>query len=192
MNVIKKFNKIKNNKAFNIGFMVIKAFSALLIAVVVCIIFVQRISDNKINLGGYGMFTVITASMAPEYNVWDMVISKKIDPNDIKIGDDVVYQGKVDDFAGKIVTHRVINIDEKDGQRTFTTKGIANPIEDPKITGDQIYGKVTFKSEILSFLSKIINNIYGFYFIVFVPFVIMVFFEIIDVINDREKRKKRG
>ena len=33
---------------------------------------------------------------------------KNINTEEIVVGDDVVYRGMKDDFAGKIVTHRVI------------------------------------------------------------------------------------
>ena len=51
-------------------------------------------------------------------------------------------------------------------------------------------GKVIYKSVILSFLSHIVNNIYGFYFAVFIPLVIIIFLEILDVINERKKSNR--
>lgn len=184
-------NKIKNNKIINVILMFLKVISAFLIIIVVSIVFVQRVSDNKITIGGIGIFTIVSESMAPEYEVWDMIVSKEIDPSSIKVGDDVVYLGKQGDFENKIVTHRVIEVKGSSDNKQFVTKGIANDIEDPVIDGDQVYGKVLFKSNILSFLSKLINNLYGFYFIVFVPFVIMLFIEIMDIVNEKEELKKR-
>ena len=107
--------KIKSNKVLKISMMIIKAIVSFFVILVISIIFVQRISNNKITLGGYSIYTIITESMAPEYKVYDMVIAKKNDPKTIKIGDDVVYLGKKSDFAGKIVTHRVIDIKTKNG-----------------------------------------------------------------------------
>ncbi len=185
-----KINKIKNNKLLSMFYRILRIISVFLIVAVVCIIFVQRISNNKVTVAGYSIYTVVSESMVPEYNLWDMIIIKKTDPSEIKIGDDVVYQGKVGDFADKIVTHRVIEWKYSDNSYKFITKGIANDIEDPEIDENQIYGKVLYKSFILSTLSKIINNLYGFYFIVFIPFVIMLFFEIIDIVNERERLKK--
>ncbi|MGM9879243.1 MAG: signal peptidase I [Bacilli bacterium] len=188
--MIDKINKIKENKVFNTIMMFLKVISAFLIIVVVSIVFVQRVSDNKVTIGGIGIFTIVSESMSPEYEVWDMIISKEADPSSIKVGDDVVYLGKEGAFADKIVTHRVIEIKDSSGKRQFVTKGIANDIEDPAINEDQVYGKVLFKSSILSFLSKLINNLYGFYFIIFVPFVIMLFIEIIDIVNEKEELKR--
>ena len=184
-----KLKQIKENKGLKIGFMIVKALMTFLIILIVSIIFVQRISNNKVTIGGYSMFTIVTESMVPKYEVGDMLLAKKTAFEDIKVGDDLVYLGKEGAFNGKVVTHQVIDI-EKDGDKyLYHTKGIANTIEDPVVDSSQIYGVVVAKSNILSFLSKIVNNIYGFYFIVFIPFAVMIFFEFIYIIHDKDKIK---
>ena len=83
-----------------------------------------------------------------------------------------------------------IKIDTSNGKRTFHTKGIANEFEDPLVEESQVMGKVIMKSTILSFISKIVNNPYGFYFVIFVPFAILLVMEIIDFIEDRKDSQK--
>lgn len=58
--------------------------------VVVCL---QRFSDNKISFFNYRMFTVISGSMKPKYDIGDVLISKKEDPSKIKVGDTISYLG---------------------------------------------------------------------------------------------------
>ena len=181
--------KIKNNKFINIFIKIIKAIVTLFIIFVVSIIFIQRISDNKISLGGISIYTIITPSMVPKYNIGDMVIARKVDVNNLKKGDDVVYLGNKDDFAGKIITHEIMDIDNDNGNLLFHTKGIANDIEDPIVSENQIMGKVIYKSKVLSLISKIVNNTYGFYFVIFVPFTILVAMEIIDAINEKKHKE---
>ena len=188
-NVNNKIKRIKDNKIFNVLIMLTKAISTFLIILVICVVFIQRISNNEMTLGGYSIYTVVSESMVPEYKVWDMVVVKKTNPETINVGDDVVYLGKEGTFTNKIVTHRVIEIDKSSNEIKFTTKGLANDIADPVIEEDQIYGKVLFKSDVLSFFSKLINNLYGFYFVIFIPFVIILFFEILDIVKEREQIK---
>lgn len=180
--------KVKNNKALRILYMTFKAITTLVIVLVITIIFIQRVSNNKLNLFGFSMYTIITESMVPKYQVYDMIIAKEVDVSSIEVGDDVVYLGEKDDFKDKIVTHQVIKIDENTGK--FHTKGLANNTEDPLINGDQIMGKVIYKSKLLSFISKVVNNPYGFYFVIFVPFSILVVMEVIDIVNERRSLKK--
>ena len=151
--------KIKNNKVLRILAMIIKAIVSFFIIIVVSIIFIQRISDNKLTLGGYSIYTIITESMVPKYNVGDMVIAKKIPITELKVNDDIVYLGNKNDFAGKIVTHQIIEIEKKGNELYFHTKGIANMIEDPLVEENQILGKVIMKGTILSLISKIVFKI---------------------------------
>ena len=182
--------KIKNNKVLRILAMIIKAIVSFFIIIVVSIIFIQRISDNKLTLGGYSIYTIITESMVPKYNVGDMVIAKKTPITELKVNDDIVYLGNKNDFAGKIVTHQIIEIEKKGNELYFHTKGIANMIEDPLVEENQILGKVIMKGTILSLISKIVNNPYGFYFVIFVPFAILLVMEIIDFIEEKKERKE--
>lgn len=180
--------KIKENKTLNILYKIIKALIALAIILIVFIIVVQRIFNNNISIGGYRIFTIVTESMVPEYNVYDIIISKEIDANKIKVGDDVVYLGKVDTFSGKIITHRVIDIDNSSSPIKYTTQGIANSIADPEIDETQIYGIVLGKSKVLSLISKAVNNPIGFYLLILIPTALLIFSEIIGFINDKKEK----
>ena len=187
---VKRIEKIINNKVFKGIAIGLKAITSTLIIIVISIIFIQRVSDNKVTLFGYSMFTIVSESMVPKYEIRDMVIAKKVVAEDIKIGDDVVYLGEESNLNGKIVTHQVIKKEYKNGKYIFQTKGLANEVEDPEIEYDQILGKVLKKSNLLSLLSHVVNNAYGFYFIIFVPFAILLFFEINDIMKEKKLIKE--
>lgn len=159
---------------YNILYTILVVLTLLMLVTVV----IQKVSNNDFALGGIRIFNVATGSMVPKYQVGDILISKSTDPKDIKIGDDVVYLGNKGDFTGKVVTHQVIDI-EQDGEKyNFHTKGLANDEEDPVIEQNQILGKILYKTVVLSYISKLINNLYSFYFIIFVPIAIILFIEI--------------
>lgn len=185
-----KLAKIYNNKILKTIFKTIKVIATVFIVALAAVILVQRVSNNKLSIGGIQIFTVVSESMVPKYNVFDMLIAKKVEAKDLKVGDDLVYIGKVGSFKDKIVTHEIINIGSKNGKYEFVTKGIANDIEDPLVSEDQIYGKVIYKTKFLSWCSKLINSLYGFYFIIFVPMVILIFVEVLEELNIRAKRRE--
>lgn len=170
--------KIKNNKVLNLIGNILYVLLFIIVILLLIVVILQRVSDNSISLGGYRLFTVATGSMEPKYKVGDILISKQIDPNEIQIGDDIVYKGDEGSFKDKVVTHQVISIREENGDKKITTKGIANTEEDPEIDSSQVYGKVIYKVQTLSFISQIIKNIYIFYFIIFVPIAIIIFRQI--------------
>lgn len=174
----KILKKIKENKALRTIGNILYILLFIIIILLLIVVILQRVSDNSISLGGHRLFTVSTGSMEPKYKVGDILISKQINPNEIQIGDDVVYKGNKGSFKDKVVTHQVISIREEDGTKKITTKGIANTEEDPEIDASQVYGKVIYKVKTLSFISQIIKNIYLFYFIIFVPIAIIIFRQI--------------
>ena len=187
---MKFIERIKNNKFLKGASLVLKGVTSIVIIFVICIIFIQRVSNNKVTLGGLSMYTIVSESMKPKYEIYDMIIAKKVDSSTIKVGDDVVYMGEKSTLKDKIVTHQVIKKDYKNGKYIFQTKGINNDIADPEIEGRQILAVVVSKSNILSMISHIVNNSYGFYFIIFVPFVVLLFFEIIDIKKEKMALKE--
>ncbi len=186
--------KIMDNKIFKIVYGTIKFIFVLLLALYVGFLVFQKFSNNS-SLMGYRVFTIATGSMEPVYDVGDVLLVKESSYESLKVGDDVTYIGETGDFKDRIVTHRIIAINREDG--TLQTKGVANDEADPIIKKDRLYGKVSHKFVILSFLTKIIRTKVGFYFIVFVPLVLVIFLEIADVVtqakddseNDEEEQE---
>ncbi len=164
----------------NILYAILFIIALLMLGVVV----LQRITDNSVSLGGYRIFIVATGSMEPKYLVSDVLISKEVDPAEINVGDDVVYKGKEGTFKDRVVTHQVIEKWQDDGTYKFITKGIANIEQDPEITANQIYGKILGKVKTLSYIGKVIQNIYIFYFFIFIPIAIIIYRQIKNIVYD--------
>ena len=181
------YTKLMNNRKFQIGKKIFNILITVLLVLIFFVILVHKVSGNRFNLGGYGVYTIATGSMEPEYKVKDLILAGKKDVKDIMVGDDVVYLGNEGSVAGKIITHRVINKEEKDGKYYFYTKGIANELTDPEIDETQILGVVKHKLHILSFCSHIVNSTYGLIFLVVVPFILFVFFEGKHYIDENNK-----
>lgn len=182
--------KIKENRMLKILFDIFKTLLTGFLVIIVLIIGIQRFTNNNFAIGGIRIFTIISESMYPEYEIGDMIIAKEVAYDKIQVGDNVVYNGLEKDFNGKIVTHKVIKKESTDKGYKFITKGTNNSIEDPEISESQIIGKVIYKTMLLSFVSKLINNTTMFFVLVFIPFALLVFFEIVDVLDDRKKEKE--
>ena len=130
--------------------------------------------------------------MIPKYQIGDVILVKEKDANNIKVGDDVTYLGEAASVKGLLITHRVIDIEEKDGKRIFHTKGIANNLEDPAITGNQINGVVQTKLYVLTFICNLLVNKYIFYFCGIVPLSIYAGFRIFKGRHDAEKIEREN
>ena len=180
---MKRVNKLKENKALKIILNILYWILVIFTLATLIIVILQRTSNNSLSAGGFRIFNVVTESMMPKYKIGDVLLSRAIDTNNIKVGDDVVYNGEKGEFAGKIVTHRVIDIEiDENGERIFHTQGIANLIEDPEIVGRQIMGVIVGKIPLLSQISIVSSNLYSFYFIIFLPLAVLIGLELRKVL----------
>ena len=88
------------------------------------------INQNEVpSVGGWLPLIVLTDSMQPEIDGGDLIICHTIEAEEIKTGDVIAFF----DPAGNgtsIVTHRVIEIVEENGELSFRTKGDNNNAED--------------------------------------------------------------
>lgn len=100
---------------------------------------------------GHRFYQVLTDSMAPQadspkggFYSGDIVIVKLMNGSEVKEGDIVTFQvGEGDRY----LTHRMVErLDELNGESGdyIVTKGDANKSNDPPISADRVYGKVTF------------------------------------------------
>lgn len=178
--------KIKENKIlrFILGF--IKTIITLVLILMLAVILVQRFSSNNFSVGGIRVFTIISNSMLPYYEAGDILILKEENPSNIKIDDNVTYIGKTGQVKGLVVTHKVIDKREEDGKYYFTTKGTNNEIADPEIDESQIYGKVVYKTVLLSALCKIMLKPAG-YYILFMLVALVVSYQIVSTIFNKDE-----
>lgn len=184
--------KINAKKIIKTVLIILYQILVIMALILTMVIVLQRISANNQSIGGYKIFRVITGSMEPEYEVGEVVISKEVNPKDIKVGDDIVYLGRVGEYSGKIIMHNVVAIDtDENGDLIFHAKGLqSNSVEDPQITEDQIYGVVTYRSSILTILYDLATNIYSIFAIVII-LVLNVFIAFNTPKKTKKKRKTR-
>lgn len=182
--------KILDNKIFKIIFGIVKAVFCITICLYLAFIIIQNVSGNR-SVFGYRMFDIASSSMSGVYEVHDVILVKDFDTNKLKVGDDIVYNGERAGLDGKLVTHRIIAIEnnEKDGGRVFTTKGVKNDIEDPAIYDDQVLGKVVGIVPVISPVNHIVKSQLGFFLCVFCPIVIIISLEVFATLNEMKEEK---
>ena len=189
---MKKLKELsERNKFIKILLKILNGIFILLVLAFVATVYLQRISNNKVSFFNYRMFTVVTGSMEPKYKIGDVLFSKDVEPSEVKVGDAISYLGKVGIFKDKIITHEVVKITkEESGKYLFNAKGRTNIIEDPIVHEDQLYGVVVFKSEILSFIYKIIKTNIGFFLCIIIPLVGIIGYELVTTLLDKEEKRR--
>ncbi len=128
--------------------------------------------------------SVLTGSMEPNYNVGDIVIVKKTDTDELKNKDVITFYSSDPDMEGQIVTHRIIDITEENGQRLFETKGDSNKIADlEKVEENDVIGKVEGRIPYVGKAATFMQtNRVAFFLIVILPMLVIMAMEVKDII----------
>ena len=158
--------KIRNGNRRKIIFRI--AIYILIIPIIIyniSLIVFSIINKNETpNFFGIKTFVIVSGSMQPDLMIGDIVIVKKCEENDINIGDIISYRS-----GQSVITHRVIEFSENDGQTGYITKGVKDNVvvkfED--IEGKYI-GKISKLGNVVLFLKNkivIISIILIFYLI---------------------------
>lgn len=85
--------------------------------------------DEVPSLGGMFPMIVLTDSMYPEIESGDLILCHTLEAEEVKVGDVITFYDPMGNGTS-VVTHRVLEIKDKDGRPQFITKGDNNNVED--------------------------------------------------------------
>ena len=115
-------------------------------------------TNSVASIAGFTPLTVATESMEPTFGTSDLIIIQKCDPSDLKEGDIITFHTIINNEYA-LNTHRIVDIEENNGYRSYRTKGDNNQIEDTHVIADgDIVGKYVLKlagvGALMTFLSS--------------------------------------
>ncbi|GCF93875.1 hypothetical protein NRIC_17660 [Enterococcus florum] len=142
-------------------------FWVLLIAIVGAAVMFRFSDKTDKSLFGYRIYTVATNSMNTEaplserfkgqsFEKGDVIVVKIKKAKDIVVDDVVTFVPTGIEDGSVYLTHRVVSVDEK--KDTFITRGDANNMDDPEISGKQIIGTVQFATPFVGRLLEFIRD----------------------------------
>lgn len=103
----------------------ILAIVILLPVLIINLIIIYRSNKNPDEIPGifgYKPLIVMSGSMETSIYTGDLIFTKKVDPNTLKVGDVIAFR-EDDNY---VTTHRIIEIKDVDGEKYFVTKGDNN------------------------------------------------------------------
>ena len=183
--------------------MIKKVFSKIL-SVIIFLIFVFSLismamsiisKKNKVPVVfGYGIFTVISDSMAPTLKTEEVIITRKVQADTLKEGDIITFYSSDPSIYGRPNTHRIVSVDKADdGGYLFHTKGDNNEKADSyPVHEKDIIGKLAYKPAVLSKILKVLNNKAVFLFGLIFPILIAIFFEMKNISDSVKSGRKHG
>ena len=109
-------------------------------------------------MAGATPYTILTGSMQPQMPPGTLVVTRPVDPSEIKVGTVLTYQLESGEAA--VVTHRVIGIGvDGTGERIFRTQGDANDVADElPVRAEQIRGEHWYAVPHLGRLGTLIDQ----------------------------------
>lgn len=93
------------------------------------------------------LYTIISGSMLPTIQVYDVVVNQRIDdPTKLQEGDIITFISQSKINYGETITHRIIKVTYEDGKYYYTTKGDYNLVPDESpVEYNNVIGKVILK-----------------------------------------------
>ena len=143
----------------------------------------------------FSLYTIITPSMTPNINVYDVVVDVKVDkPEDIKINDVITFYSSIPGVRNGTITHRVIAINKDvNGKYKYLTKGDYNLVDDGvDVEFDKIVGQVALRIPQLGRVQFFMASKLGWLLVVLLPALYIILKDILRIIrlkNDTPSNK---
>lgn len=180
----------------------------LLIVNVVMIINSYTHKDEAPSFGKYVPFIVTSNSMSGVIEGGDIILTKKIDPQNVELYDIIAFYDPKGSGTS-VVTHRVIKIDQTENGLVFYTVGDANFKEHfpdrekveyfenealenlmDVVPENKVISEYSFRIPLLGHVSLFMSTIPGFIVCVLVPLLLLVGYDVIRrKINDKANKQ---
>lgn len=130
-----------------------------------------------------GLYTILTGSMEPNINRYDVIVDKTVkNPEDIKVGDVITFVSTSSLTKGMVITHRVVNVKNDANGYSYQTKGDANLSPDTAyVPFANVQGKVLFKIPQLGRLQSFLATKGGWLIVVVIPALIIIISDLLKV-----------
>jgi len=144
-------------------------------------------TDEVPSVSGYLPLIVLTDSMYPEIESGDLIICHTEKPENVKEGDVIAFFDPAGN-GSSVVTHRVMEITEVDGEIAYITKGDANNIEDEKpVPGENLVGVYKTRIAGMGSVAMFMQSTQGLILCVVVPILLLIGYDVI-----RRKRYEKS
>ena len=143
----------------------------------------------------YNAFVVLTGSMLPDIQVYDVVVTKKVAAKTLEEGDVITFASSDSRFLNTIITHRIIkkNYDKETNAYTFQTKGDNKNVADSAlVNSNNIYGKVIIKIPKLGYLQEFLTTDGGWIMVILLPCLVVISYDIVKLAKSLKKKKYKN
>lgn len=135
--------------------------------------------DAVPSIGGIFPLIVLTDSMYPGIQSGDLIICRQVEPETLQVGDVISFFDPSGNGTS-IVTHRIMEITEEDGELAFFTKGDANNVQDRlAVKADKVSGVYMTRIPKAGNVAMFLQTTAGLIICVVLPMVLLIGFDLI-------------
>lgn len=132
-------------------------------------------------VGADDSFVVRSDSMSPAIGAGSVVYVNGVPADQISTGDVVTYRSPAADSR---VTHRVVEVVERDDERQFRTKGDANEEPDTELVApSQVVGRVSVHVPLIGYVVAFAGTSAGIALLIVVPATLLAVTELLDLLG---------
>lgn len=160
----------------------------ILTTILVVLVVLLAVALVGVRLFGIRTYAVLSGSMEPTYPTGSLLYVKKVDPQELKVGDAITFLLNEDTAA----THRIVEIlpDEDDASvLRFRTQGDANEAADAvPVHYKNIIGKPVFCIPLLGYVAGFIQQPPGLYLAIGAAAILLILVFLPDLFKDDKKK----
>ncbi len=151
------------------------------------------VNHEELSLFGYKPYIVLSDSMkATDFAAGDLVISKKVDPTTLQVGDIITFQSTNPESYGNVVTHKIRRVikSETEGP-SFITYGTTTDTDDRQpVTASRVLGKYQFRFKNLGKVAEFLKSVPGYILCIFLPFFALIVLQGLDTVRKFQAYKR--
>ena len=155
----------------------------------ITIIYKSYSEPNRIpSIFGWKPFIVLSGSMEDTIMPGDLILTKEIDALELKEGDVISFRTN----KYTVVTHRIINIVDEEGERKYYTKGDNNDSADINpVCNDQIEGIYRYRIPELGKIALNLQKPIGIVICIALPLIIVLIAQFADTKRQEREAKEK-
>ena len=186
----KNQEKPKSNKALSVIGIILCVILVPILVINATLIIKSFINKDKVpDFAGIMPMIVLTDSMSPEILSGDLVICQTADPASIKEGD-VISFFDPEGNGQSVVTHRVLEVLDENGELSFVTKGDANNTQDElPVPAEKLVGIYKTRLQGVGNVAMFMQTTVGLIVCIAVPIILLVLY---DILRRRSYEKSKN
>ena len=175
-----------SDKMKKILYIIATSFIGLIVVVaaLVTILSLSSKEDDVPSIFGYTAFSIQSDSMEDTIMTGDFILGRKCDPKDLVEGDVISFLTTNKEGQIYINTHRIVEIEESELGRVFTTKGDHEVENDSKkvYEGDIVSKYSGFRIPLLGYVITFLTTQLGFFLCIVLPVLVYTLWQVYKLV----------